>query len=86
MAVNHNGRMRKIILGVAVALIPILIIGALHIYGDVRVLASCRDQHEARVGNCEADLRSVKDDIADIKADVREVRVILQRLERRGER
>ena len=86
MVASLNGRIGRIIVGVAVAMIPILIIGALHIYGDVRVLASCRDQHEARVGNCEADLRSVKDDIADIKADVREVRVILQRLERRGER
>ena len=78
----NNGRLTKVLIGVAITVIAAMVLGGVHLYGDVRVHEVRGAQHERRIGGIEAEQDVLQKDVSDIKADIREIKTILQRMEK----
>jgi len=81
-----NGTARKVAAGVLVTLMTALVVGGVGVSTRQEVLQAHLRQHELRLTGVEDDLRAVGRDVADIRADIREIKAILQRLEDRANR
>ncbi|MCD6404717.1 MAG: hypothetical protein J7M19_02705 [Planctomycetes bacterium] len=80
---NADGTtLQKIGVGVSTLVLGAVLLGWVGTVGDVRANTSAIGAGSQRIDNCELAVRKQSDDLAEIKAEVRATRVILERVER----
>ena len=78
---NAGAAVQKIYTGVAVTLLGAVLLGWFATAGDVRVNASTIAEARRRIDRGEEIAQRQADDLTEIKADLRAIRAILERME-----
>jgi len=76
---SREGALTKVIVGVAVVVLATALIQSVAIWADVQVHTAKMEQHCRRITRAENQLQQVADDLSDIKADIREIKAVLER-------
>lgn len=82
---NGNAAFQKIFSGVAVMVAGAVMLGWAAIAGDVRVNRSGITAQRDRIENCERLSEKQSNDLSEIKADIRAIKVILEQMDRKLE-
>ncbi len=81
-----NNTSNTVVVGVSLVVLAAIIIGAFTFYGDAKAQAVTITQHETRLINAEQDVRTVSQNIADIKTTVVVNKTLLEAIGTRLER
>jgi len=78
----NNGMMQKVYIGITVALACAIICGWVTITGDVRANTITLMHFQRRADKIETAMKRHADNLSEIRADIREIKTILERAER----
>jgi len=79
---NTNGRMSKVVVGVAIVLIATMIVGGIQLYASTYGHEVTLTRHQERLNLIEARQEAIREAIAETRADTREIKAILVRMEK----